>query len=275
MTSQRTEDVPPEDSQELSEWAQARRASTMTVDFAKAQSIRQKPSGVLRDGGTGEDTRPRSADGKLLTPKQIRARARRRVARGHSSRKPALTKQEFEALYKPIDEWDLEELARGRPRDPNGTFTGRSPSWVTREVYEKSMERFQQAIKTRMGEQSITALDTLYYILNNEEVDNRGKPLIPASVKLQASTFLLEHVVGKPKQHVQQDISVKLQGILGAVMANPNEALASPDQGGRLGYAEDNQPGYNLAHFPGVTIPFEVTQGEVIDDDEDLDSGDE
>lgn len=236
-------------------------AKVMTIDFSKAASIRQHKSGKIRDRGNANDARPTNAEGKLLTPKQIRARARRAATK---KRRALMSEAEFEALYKPIDEWDLEELARGRPRNVDGDFRGRKPSWITREVHERAMEQFQLAIKTEMSASSISALDTLRYILENEETDERGKPLVPAAAKLQASTFLLEHVVGKPKQQVQQDISVKLQGILGAVMVNPNEALAPEEQGG--------MGGYQLAHFPGETIPMGVLENPD-DSDSDLDEG--
>lgn len=239
-------------------------AKVMTIDFAKADSIRQHRSGKLRHRGNAADHRPVSADGKLLTPKQIRARARRAAER---KRPKAMSEAEFDALYKPIDEWDLEELSRGRPRNVDGNFRGRKPTWITREVHERAMEQFQLAIKTEMSTSSITALDTLRYILENEEVDERGKPIVPAAAKLQASTFLLEHVVGKPKQHVQQDISVKLQGILGAVMVNPNEGLAPAEQGG-IG-------GYSMAHFPGQTIPIGLPGKPAADEDWDLDEAGE
>lgn len=230
-------------------------AKVMSIDFAKAQSIRQHKSGRIRDRGNATDARPVSHEGKLLTPKQIRARARRRAAKARKNNKPVMSELEFEALYKPIEDWDLEELARGRPRDVDGGFRGRKPGWITREVHERAMEQFQLAIKTEMSTHSITALDTLRYILESEETDDRGKPIVPAAAKLQASTFLLEHVVGKPKQQIQQDISVKLQGILGSVMVNPNEGLAPPEQGGA--------GNFQLAHFPGHTIPI----GSAADDD--------
>lgn len=232
-------------------------AKIRTLDFSKAESIRLHKSGRIRDRGNARDHRPVNAEGKLLTPKQIRARARRKAAK--KGRKTLMSETEFEALYKPIDEWDLEELARGRPRNVDGDFRGRKPSWITREVHERAMEQFQLAIKTDMGVQGITALDTLRYILENEETDDRGKPIVPAAAKNQAAMFLLEHIVGKPKQQVQQDISVKLQGILGAVMVNPNEALAPEEQGG-LG-------GYQLAHFPGQTIPIGIGPSDDSDDD--------
>lgn len=260
-----------------------RQATPRVVDFTRVSQLLDHSSGVIRDRGGVEvagsvDNRPMTPEGKLLTPKQIRARARRRVAKvratGRGVTKGAVTEQEFNAIYKPLDEWDMEELAKGRPRNAQGNFKGSKPGWITREVHEQAMERFQAAIKTDMNMQGISALDALKYVLNNEDVDNRGKPIVPASTKVQAATFFLEHIVGKPKQHITQDISVKLQSILGAVMVNPNDALAAPSQGGQFG-DDDDLPGYSLAHTPGITIPMgSVIEGEVLDDDDfDLDEG--
>lgn len=261
MTEELTADVEPQ-----SEHGKARRATPMTVNFTRVIDIRQHASGNVQDRGHTTDLRPRTPEGKLLTPKQIRARARRRIkrAKGKPGRKIVpVTEQEFDALYKPIDDWDLQELARGRPRDSRGGFGGKPPGWITREVHEKAMEQFHAAIKSEMGSLTPTALDTVKYILENEDVDHRGKPIVPASAKNQAAMFLLEHVVGKPKQQIQQDISVKLQGILGSVMVNPNDALAPPSQGGRLGEGESDIPGYSLAHLPGVTLP--LGSGDIVD----------
>lgn len=248
-------------------------ASIREINFTKVPLARQLPSGVLRHSGSPreEDSRPTTPDGTLLTPKQIRARARRRAKRMELERKMsprkrktqnAITAQEFEALYKPIEEWDIDELARGCPRTSNGAWPARTPGWITREVTEQALERFGEVVKSRMGEQTINALDTVQWVMTNKDVDHRGKPIVPPSTQLQAAQFLLEHVVGKPKQHVTQDISVKLQGILGSVMVNPNEALAPPSQGGAYGDEEANFPGYSLAHLPGHTIPIGVEQEE-------------
>lgn len=241
-------------------------AAVMTLDFSKGPHLRQHPSGRLRQPPP-KDARPTTADGKLLTPKQIRARARRRANKTskRARSREIISEVEFEALYKPIDEWDIEELAHGRPRDHNGAFSGLKPKWITREVHERAMEAFQMAIKTGMNRMTPDALDTLQWVIQNEDTDERGKPIVPASAKNQAAMFLVEHVVGKPKQHVQQDISVKLQGILGSVLVNPHEALAPPEQGGA---------GMQLGHLPGVTLPMgvgDVVDGQVVDDDEDLD----
>lgn len=244
-------------------------AKVMTIDFSKASSIRHHSSGKIRDRGHSTDLRPVNEEGKLLTPKQIRARARRKAAKTskRALRQGIMSEQEFEALYKPIEEWDLEELARGRPRGSDGTFRGRKPGWITREVHEKAMEMFVELTKANMGALTPNALDSLRYVLENDDLDERGKPIVPAAAKNQASMFILEHVVGKPKQQVSQDISVKLQGILGAVMVNPNDALAPVDQGG--------MGGYQLAHYPGQTIPIGALGQPSADEDVDLDEGGE
>lgn len=236
-------------------------ASSVTINFTNVTDIRQHKSGKLRDRIPARE-RPRTADGKLLTPKQIRARARRKGNRAN-----VMSDQELEYLYKkPIDEWDLEELARGRPRGADGRFSGPKPKWITAAVHEQAMERYTAAVKSQMNSTTVDALEVLTWLIGNDETDEKGKYLVPPSVKLDATKFLIEHVIGKPKQRIESDVSVKLQGILGSVMVNPTQALMAPDLGGQ---------GYTLAHYPGMTMPMaqleDVEDAEVIDDDSDLD----
>src|SRR5690606_38165825 len=119
---------------------------------------RQHKSGKLRDKIPTHE-RPRTAEGKLLTPKQIRARARRRMKRAE-----LMSTQEFEALHKPIEDWDLEELARGRPRNSRGTFSGPKPKWVNREIHEKAMEMYKAAVKSEMNSMTVDVIDAMRQI---------------------------------------------------------------------------------------------------------------
>ena len=234
-----------------------------TIDFARIPTVFQGPSGIPGGSGKpkhrrdGNSNAPRTADGKLLTPKQIRARARRRAKRADT-----MTEAEFNARYKPIEDWDLEELARGRPRDARGQFRGRAPSYISKEVHERAMERFKGAIKTEMNGHTVDALATIHWILSNEDVDEKGKPIVPPGAKLDAAKWLLEHTVGKPTQRIESDISVKLQAILGSVMVNPADALTQGE--------------YTVGHLPGVTMPMaqadDIINGEVVEyTDEDPD----
>lgn len=222
-------------------------ARIMTIDFRGVLDMRQHPSGFRQD----KMPIPVTADGKHLTPKQIRARARRRMKR----REP-MTEQEMMHLYqKPIEEWDMEELANGRPRNSKGTFTGPKPKWISAQIHEQAMERYTAAVKTNMRHTTVDALDAIRNIIQNEDVDDKGKPIVPASTKLEASKFLLEHVVGKPTQRIESDVSVKLQGLLGQVMVNVNDLdKGTPDQG------------FHVAHFPGITMPLAELKEEEIDE---------
>jgi hypothetical protein len=224
------------------------RASVMTFDFKHVPDIRQQGSGRLMDDKKKVDSRPIDSKGRLLTPRQIRARARRRVARRNH-----MTDQEFEAMYKPLEEWDVAELARGRPRNAAGRFHGPAPKWISREVHERSMALFKDAIKIGMNDLTPSAVDAIRALMISKEKDDKGRPTVPPSTKLDAAKFLLEHTVGKPTVTVQTDISVKLQGILGQVMVNPAKALEAGD--------------YTVAHLPGVTLPM----GEIEDDYVDAD----
>lgn len=238
-------------------------AKPRTIDFSNVKKKRQHKSGILRD--VGIDPRPRTPEGKLLTPKQIRARARRKYARAQKTGKKAIvTSEELHWLYKPLEQWTIDELAAGRPANPDGSgFKGPKPKWITQEVHEEAMDRFAKVIKGTMNEHTVDALETIQMILTNDKLDNRGRPLVSANVRLDAAKFLLEHVVGKPKQHITQDISVKLQGLLGSVMVNPNDALAPADFGG-MG---DDAPAYSIGHYPGQTIPIGTADDYVVDAD--------
>lgn len=227
--------------------------TTQIVDFRFVLDKFEGPSGVIgREKGEspyikgiksrGRFDVPRSSTGSILTPRQIRKRIRRRAARSD-----ILTAEEYKIMYKPVEEWDMEELARGRPRNSRGTFTGPKPKWLSSSVHESAMDLFKQIVKSEMNKQTVGALQVFEEVMSSQDVDVRGRPVVPASTKLDAAKFLLEHVVGKPTQRIENDVSVKLQSILGVVMANP-----------------DNQGGYAVGHLPGVTVPMAI-ESEIVD----------
>lgn len=171
--------------------------------------------------------RPRSRQGgrpaKSNHPKAVRARIRRQVA----------TMGDDVIAMKPIEEWDMEELAKGRPKDRNGRFSGRPPAVMPRQLHEEIVNRFAEIVKGEMRQHTVDAMKVLGQIIDSDERDENGKPIVAASVKLDATKFLIEHIIGKPKQRVETDISVKLQGLLANVMVspqNPNELVSSGTQ---------------------------------------------
>jgi hypothetical protein len=170
-------------------------------------------------------------NGKARTTsrKQLRHRLRRAQSRGANGAAP--NEREMRQLYKPISEWDAEELARGRPRDRDGGFRGLAPKWISRELHEEAVTRFRSALRDEMNSSSVRAVEIINLILNDEEIDAKGRPTTPQSTKLDAAKFLVEHVLGKPKQRVETDISVKLQGVLASAIITPGTLPAQLGSG--------------------------------------------
>jgi hypothetical protein len=118
------------------------------------------------------------------------------------------------------------------------------------------MDRFKAVIREGMNANAINALSAIDRILANDGEDRKGRPLIPASVKLQAAQYLLDHVVGRAVQPTQSEISVKLQGILGTVMVSPTEVDGA----------------FQVGQFATRALPGDVSiDALVLDNDEDED----
>lgn len=233
----------------------AKRATPAVLDFRQASDYLQHTTGRWMD----IDPVPLTADGFRISKQQIYRRQKR--ARENYLKRMNMSEAENNIRFrKPIHEWDNQELARGRPRNKDGKFRGAAPEWVSAEIHEAAMDRFKSIVKTGMRVATVDAIDVVKRILNDDTTDNRGRPLTAASTKLQAAQFLLEHVVGKPTQRIESDVSVKLQAILGTIMVNPSDAPG----------------GYTAGHFPGLTMELAALQddniidGEVVtDEDED------
>lgn len=221
------------------------------VDFTNIDDYVQHTTGRWRDPGV----RPISPEGYVLNKQQIYRRTKR--AQKKFLEKMNLGAAEQATYYKkPIADWDEEELARGRPRDSKGGFRGPKPKWVTAEMHEEAMDRFKSVVRTGMRSATVDAIEFMKRMINDDSTDNRGRPLVPASTKLTAATFLVEHLVGKPTQRIESDVSVKLQAILAGVMVNPGDQATG---------------NYMPAHLPGFTMELAAAvagEDDIEDDDE-------
>lgn len=167
----------------------------------------------------------RQAAGRSMTPKQIKRRAKRQG-------RQTLTREEKKHMItKPIEDWDIEELAKGRPKDKNGHFTGAKPAWITRDMHEKALKRFHEVVRGDMNSHAVRALTLSLELMEDRSTDEKGRPMVPAGVKADLAKFMIEHLVGKPTQPTQVDINVKLAGVLADSLVMPGQLTIGP--GGR------------------------------------------
>jgi hypothetical protein len=237
--------MPKRTSREPTERQKTRMARPLVLDFTDVPEVQ-----------------PRKSREYVMTPRQIRARARR---------KGKITREEYEILFKPVEEWDEEELSRGRPRNKSGDFRGPAPAWLSREVHEAAIARFKQILKMEVRAEGAVALGVIRNIMGDESIDRRGRYRTNPSTRLAAAQLMLEHTIGKPVQHIEQDISVRLQAVLANATVGPG-ALHSDGQLEEIARQQYEQAYGELttgsAMRPSADDPYQIIDAEEVEDDD-------
>ncbi|OLF04705.1 hypothetical protein BLA60_39480 [Actinophytocola xinjiangensis] len=153
-----------------------------------------------------------------------------KAARSRLRRASRAVDRDLNIVYdKPVSEWDFDELQRGRPRGPDGKFrTGPRPKWITDAVMAEARKRLKTLARDRLGMYAGAAIDFLKDLMEDDRVDENGRPITPNSVKLQAATYLLDQIVGKSITHVELEGSVNLRHLMATVMVNPDGEESHP-----------------------------------------------
>jgi hypothetical protein len=200
------------------------------------------PGGYV--GGRAKDSSKLSTD-----PKQIRNRLRRKGKKFHED-----LQLYAEHGFKPLEQWDLEELARGRPRNRNGSFAGPSPKWITHTLQVEIKRRLLTETLGQLGGHLDVALKAVRELITSTEVDEKGKPIVDPRTKLAAATFVIEHIIGKPTAVIELN---QAQDFTRAAIAS---AIV----------LDDGEPQGHLGTIDGdFTVDEEDDEMEEIDDDDD------
>lgn len=144
--------------------------------------------------------RPKDESKLSRKPEQIRNRLRRGTAMEADIRMYA------EVVWKkPIEEWDMAELAHGMPRNKSGNFQGMAPKWVTRAVQQEAKRRLLTMTMGQLAGHTDIAIRAMKNLIESTEVDDNGKPIVDARTRFAAAAFIIEHVIGKPTAIIQVD----------------------------------------------------------------------
>jgi hypothetical protein len=150
-----------------------------------------------------------SVDKLSRDPTAIRQRLRRRA-------QPLAEDVEMLAdAVKPVEEWDLEELARGKPRDKDGHFRGRPPKWITPALRSEAARRLKVEAQALLSGHIADAVKVIADLMMNSPDDK---------TRLDCAKFIIEHTVGKATAAVQVDLGGGVRELLaGAVVTRAED----------------------------------------------------
>ncbi len=100
-----------------------------------------------------------------------------------------------------VADLDDEEIRRGQLRDVDGGFKGRPTNVVPRSFHEAIAKEALDRMNGRLSRMVGLSIDVLTEIASNKRA--------PAVARNQAAIYLLERVVGKIPDKVQQEVVMK------------------------------------------------------------------
>lgn len=176
-----------------------------------------------------EDEAPAKTRQKSQTPGAIRKRLRRRADDIEEDYK--LLHEVQSTKYKPVEEWTLEELAYGKPRNANGKFDGAKPRWMTAAIREEVRRRMHEETLAQFAPQAAHAVRVLTQFLTDDENPR---------LKFDAAKLILEYVIGKPDVKVAVTGNVTLQAMLADALVLEDGSDAHPVIDGQFVEVEDD-----------------------------------
>lgn len=147
-----------------------------------------------------------------------------RILQLHNTRSMSQRYQDLMDGTLSVEDLDDEECVRGQLRAADGTFRGRPPKAVPRELYLK-----MQSEATKRWENKLKGLVTLS-IEALEGIVRNGRSEM---VRYQAATYLMERTMGKTPDRVQISAEVKRwEGVASNILVDLGEAKAiEPTEG--------------------------------------------
>lgn len=133
--------------------------------------------------------------------------------------------------YKPLDEWDYEELERGKPRNADGGWHGRRPTWITPLVQAEIARRLKAGTMEQIQSAAGSAVKVLMAFLEDEEEPH---------LRFRAAQLLLEYVIGKPDQKLTVDGDIRLQAVLADALVLEDGKDAHPVVDGQFMVTEED-----------------------------------
>jgi hypothetical protein len=82
--------------------------------------------------------------------------------------------------------------------------------------------RLRQLMADELGTFAADALRTIHAVMTDDRVDDFGKPVVPASVRVDAGKYLVDQFIGKARTTVDVNQTSQIEDLLGSILVNPD-----------------------------------------------------
>lgn len=120
-----------------------------------------------------------------------------------------------------IEDWDDDELRRGRRKDKNGRFTGRDPVVVPTNCYRELLRRQLRTAEVSLASNLNEAAVALAAIIKSPMAEDKDK--------INAAKILIDRVMGKAPERLQVSTDTPLFQVVLAGGIVPGAALEEDD----------------------------------------------
>ena len=198
--------------------------------YPEVRTLTQRKGANVDEDGLAEI----SADTRRLSrrPASIRQRIRRNG--GRTSEDIALLHEVQYGEIKPVSEWTLEEIQRGRPRHPEHGWRGPRPKWITPIIQAEVRKRLREETIGELIGHSGAAIKVLAKFLEQDEEPH---------LKFKAAQLIIEYAAGAPDKQVHITGNVQLQTMLAGALVLDDGSPAHPVIDGTAEWADDPEDG--------------------------------
>ena len=117
-----------------------------------------------------------------------------------------------------IEELDDEEVARGQLKSSDGTFRGRPPDWVPKELVQRMRKEWLSRAEGRLRDALLEkGIGTLVELAGNDQVD--------PNVRLRAADKIIERMMGKVPDKVQLSAEDPVETLFRKILGDPDGLL--------------------------------------------------
>lgn len=158
-------------------------------------------------------------------PSRVRSRIRNRAGRINEK---ILDEMLLLPGYKPLDEFTYEELLKGKPKHPEFGYRYPRPKWLQSHILVELEKRLQTETRRKLSGNAGIAIAAIQKLITSEETDLDGRPIVPASVKLQAAQYVLDQTIGKPRSRVELSAEKEVKEWLADALINEDGTSYHP-----------------------------------------------